>query len=253
MQQEQDEIVTEVHGRVSVITINRVAAKNAINGAVAEGLVAALGELDARDDLFAGVICGAGGTFSSGMDLKAFMGGGVPSKLGTVFEDGSKKPLIAAVEGFALAGGLELALTCDLIVAARGAKLGIPEVRVGLFAGGGGLFRLGRRLPYSVAMQMAITGASITAEEGHHHGLVSKLTDPGAAAAAAVELAESIARNAPLAVAASKEVVRRTAALSEEDAWDLQKPYFRTVFGSNDAKEGPRAFAEKRQPSWTGT
>lgn len=248
-----DEILTQIRDRVLIITINRPAAKNAIDGAVAEGLVAALTKLDTNDDLFVGVLCGAGGAFSSGMDLKAFSGSGIPAGLDDVFRHGSKKPLIAAVEGFALAGGLELALTCDLIVAAHGAKFGIPETRVGLFAAGGGLFRLGRRLPYGVAMQMALTAAPITAEEAHHHGLVAQLAEPGATVDAAIKLAEAVARNAPLAVAASKELLRQTSGLTEEESWELQKPHMRTVFRSNDAKEGPRAFAEKRAPAWSGT
>lgn len=248
-----DEVLTEVRDHVLLITINRPAAKNAIDGPTAEGLVAAMAQLDSDDDLFVGVLCGAAGTFSSGMDLKAFSGSGVPAGLDQVFRHGSKKPLIAAVEGFALAGGLELALTCDLIVAARGAKFGIPEARVGLFAAGGGLFRLGRRLPYGVAMQMALTAAPITADEAHDHGLVAQLTDPGTTVEAAIELAEAVARNAPLAVAASKEILRQTSGLTEDESWELQKPYMRTVFRSNDAKEGPRAFAEKRAPAWSGS
>jgi enoyl-CoA hydratase len=248
-----DEVLTEIRDRVLVITINRPAAKNAIDTAVSQGVASALAELNERDDLTVGVLTGAGGAFSSGMDLKAFSGSGIPQGLDVVFEQGSKKPLIAAVEGLALAGGLELALSCDLIVAARGAKFGVPEARVGLIAGGGGLFRLSRRLPYGVAMQMAITAAPITAEEAHHHGLVTELTEPGGALTAAIELAEKVARNAPLAVAASKQLVRATGGLTEEECWEIQKPHMRTVFKSNDAKEGPRAFAEKRAPAWSGS
>jgi enoyl-CoA hydratase len=205
---------------------------------VAEGLVAALAQLDDSNDLFVGVIFGAGGAFSSGMDLEAFTGSGIPKGLDTVFLEGCRKPLIAAVEGFALAGGLGLALTCDLIVASRGAKMGIPEARVGLFAAGGGLFRLGRRLPYGVAMQMAITAAPITAEDAHHHGLISQLTEPGAALAAALELADSIARNAPLAVVASKDLIRQTGGLTEHDAWELQRPHMRTCFAPMMQRKG---------------
>lgn len=248
----QDEVITEVRDHVLVITINRPAAKNAIDSAVAEGLVDALVQLDAKEDLFVGVVTGAGGAFSSGMDLKAFSGSGVPRALDTLFREGSKKPLIAAVEGFALAGGLEVALVCDLIVAARGAKLGIPETRVGLFAAGGGLFRLASRLPYGLAMEMAVTASPITAEVAHEHGLVSRITEPGEALSTALDLAERIARNAPLAVAASKELIRESAGRTETEAWDLQTPHMRTVFRSADAKEGPRAFAEKRAPRWSG-
>ncbi len=248
-----DEVLTEVRGHVMVVTINRPTAKNAIDSAVADGLVGALAELDNNGNLFVGVIAGAGGVFSSGMDLKAFSAAGVPRGLDTVFRQGSRKPLVAAIEGFALAGGLEIALICDLIVAARGAKLGIPETRVGLFAAGGGVFRLARRLPYGVAMEMALTAAPITAEEAYQHGLVNAVTERGHALSAAIKLAERIAGNAPLAVAASKELIRESLGCNESEAWDLQAPHMRTVFRSGDAKEGPRAFAEKRDPRWAGT
>ena len=152
------------------------------------------------------------------------------------------------MEGFALAGGLEIALTCDLIVAAKGVKLGIPEVNKGLFAAGGGLFRLPERVPYGVAMEMALTSDPILAEQAHELGLVARLAEPGKAAEVALALAERIAQNAPLAVAASKQIVRQTRGLIEEDAWTLQSPHAAKVFTSQDAKEGPRAFAEKRPP-----
>ena len=160
--------------------------------------------------------------------------------------------MIAAVEGFALAGGLEIALTCDLIVAAKGVKLGIPEVNKGLFAAGGGLFRLPDRIPYGVAMEMALTSDPITAEQAKDWGLVARLSEPGDAAQDALALAERIAQNAPLGVAASKQVIRATRGLSEEDSWALQGPLLAKVFSSEDAKKGTRAFAEKRVPVWTG-
>ena len=168
-------------------------------------------------------------------------------------QNGATKPLVGAIEGFALAGGLELALSCDLLVAARGAKLGIPEVGVGLFAAGAGLFRLPGRVGYGTAMEMAITGDPITAEEAADHGLVSRLTEPGGALGEALALAERIARNAPLAVAASKQLIRATQGATEEELWKMQRPHMATVWKSDDAKEGPRAFAEKRPPEWTGT
>jgi enoyl-CoA hydratase len=186
------------------------------------------------------------------MDLKAFASEGMPKGFDSFLQRGSQKPLIAAVEGFALAGGLEIALSCDLIVAARGVKLGIPEVNKGLFAAGGGLFRLPNRIPYGVAMEMALTSDPITAEQGHELGLVARLADPGQASAVALELAERIAENAPLAVAASKQIIRASRGVAEEDAWKLQGPLLGRVFSSEDAKEGPRAFAEKRKPQWTG-
>jgi enoyl-CoA hydratase len=156
------------------------------------------------------------------------------------------------VEGFALAGGLEIALTCDLIVAAKDVKIGIPEVNKGLFAAGGGLFRLPTRVPYGVAMEMALTSDPISAEQAHAFGLVTRLAEPGKAAEVALELAERIAKNAPLAVAASKQIIRETRGLTEEEAWKLQAPLSAKVFSSEDAREGPRAFAEKREPKWTG-
>ena len=187
------------------------------------------------------------------MDLKAFAAGGPPKGFDQFLETGSKKPLIAAIEGFALAGGLEVALTCDLLVAAKDAKIGIREVKVGLFAAGGALLRLPRRLPYSVAMEMALTGQPITADEAKSYGLVSRVTENGATIDAALELAELIAENAPLAVAASKALIQAQQGITEEEFWELQKPHMKKVFTSNDAMEGPASFAEKRSPNWSGT
>jgi enoyl-CoA hydratase len=247
-----NEIQTETHGRVRLITLNRPEARNAVNSALGQALVAAMEELDADDGLTAGVLTGAGGGFSAGMDLKAFAAEGPPKGFSEFLQNGSQKPLIAAVEGFALAGGLEIALSCDLIVAARGVKLGLPEVNKGLFAAGGGLFRLPGRVPYGVAMELALTSDPILAEAALEWGLVARLAEPGKAAEVALELAERIARNAPLGVAASKKIIRQTRGLSEEDCWAMQGPLLGKVFTSEDAKEGPRAFAEKREPKWTG-
>jgi enoyl-CoA hydratase len=247
-----DEILTETHGRVRLITLNRPEARNAVNSALGLALVAAVDELDSDDGLTAGVLTGAGRGFSAGMDLKAFASEGPPKGFNQFLVNGSRKPLIAAVEGFALAGGLEIALSCDLIVAAKGVKLGIPEVNKGLFAAGGGLFRLPARVPYGVAMEMALTSEPVLAEQAHELGLVSRLAEPGKAAEVALELAERIAQNAPLAVAASKQIIRQTRGLTEEESWALQGPLVGKVFTSDDAKEGPRAFAEKREPRWTG-
>ena len=246
-------VLTERRGRVMVITLNRPEAMNAINGALSEGLWSAVQELDSDSGLTAGVVTGAGKGFCSGMDLKAFSRGEDIGPMLEFVQNGAAKPLVGAIEGFALAGGLELALSCDLLVAARGAKLGIPEVGVGLFAAGAGLFRLPGRVGYGTAMEMAITGDPITAEQAADHGLVSRLTEPGDALGEALALAERIARNAPLAVAASKQVVRATQGATEEELWKIQRPHMATVWKSNDAKEGPRAFAEKRPPEWTGT
>jgi len=245
-------VLTERRGRVLLITLNRPEAMNAINFALATGLAAAIDELDNDPGLTAGVLTGNGRGFSAGMDLKAFSRG---ENIGPFFEFvkvGSKKPLIAAIEGFAFAGGLELALTCDLLVASHGAKLGIPEAGVGLFAAAGGLMRLPSRVGYGKAMEMAITADPITAEEGAQFGLIARLVDKGDAVNVAMALAERVAKNAPLSVSASKQLVRAAQGVTEAEFWELQAPYM-SVFSSNDAKEGPRAFAEKRSPEWTGT
>jgi enoyl-CoA hydratase len=248
-----DAVVTERRDRVLVITLNRPEAMNAINGALSNGLWSAVQELNDNPGLTAGVLTGAGRGFCAGMDLKAFARGEDIGPMMTFVQRGADKPLIGAIEGFALAGGLELALSCDLLVAARGARLGIPEAGVGLFAAGGGLLRLPSRVGYGKAMEMAITADPISAEEAADLGLVARLTDKGGALEGALALAERVARNAPLAVAASKQLVKATQVLTEEEFWALQRPLQTRVFGSKDAKEGPRAFAEKRPPNWTGT
>jgi enoyl-CoA hydratase len=246
-------VLTERRGRVLLITLNRPEAMNSVNNALATGLLAAVAELDDDAGLTAGVLTGNGRGFSAGMDLKAFLAGEDVSGLFTFVKDGTKKPLIGAIEGFALAGGLEMALTCDLLVAAKGAKLGIPEAGVGLFAAAGGLLRLPSRVGYSKAMEMAITADPITAEEAYEYGMVARLVEKGEAVEAAMTLAERVARNAPLSVAASKQLVRATQGVTEDEFWKLQEPFQRSVFTSNDSKEGPLAFAQKRAPEWTGT
>lgn len=248
-----DAILTERRDRVLVITMNRPEAKNAINGALATGLWAAVEELNTDPTLTAGVLTGAGGAFCSGMDLKGFARGEDISPATEFFRRGSDKPIIAAIEGFALAGGLELALACDLLVAAEGARLGIPEVKVGLFAAGGGVMRLPGRVGYGKAMEMAITGDPISAEEALTYGLVTRLATPGTAVEVAIELAERVAKNAPLAVAASKKMIRAASGATEAELWALQSTLVGGVFSSNDAKEGPAAFAEKREPNWSGS
>jgi enoyl-CoA hydratase len=245
-------VLTERRGRVLLITLNRPEAMNSINGALSRALVAAVEELDGDSGLTVGVLTGAGRGFSAGMDLKAFARGEDIGPMMKFIRNGARKPLIGAIEGFALAGGLELALTCDLMVAAKGAKLGIPEVSVGLFAAAGGLLRLPSRVGYGKAMEMAITADPITAEEAHQYGLVARLAEPGSAVATAMELAERVARNAPLAVAASKQLVALAPGVTEDQFWEAQKSFYGPVFASHDAKEGPKAFAEKRPPEWTG-
>lgn len=223
---------------------------------LAEGLSAALDELDRDDALVVGVLTGSGKGFCAGMDLKAFVTGERPwvgdRGFAGIVRRGPAKPLIAAVEGFALAGGLEVALACDLVVAARGAKLGIPEVKRGLAAAGGGLMRLPRRIPYHVAMELALTGEPILAERAFELGLVNRLSDPGSAADVALELAKEISSNAPLALIASKRVMEGQWDWSASEMWELQDEITGPVFVSKDAKEGAKAFAEKRLPSWRG-
>ena len=248
-----DEVLTERRDRVLLITLNRPKARNAVNTALARALTAAIEELDGDDGLTAGVLTGAGGGFCAGMDLKAFATEGPPKGFDEFLRNGAKKPLIAAIEGFAVAGGLEIALTCDLLVAAKGVKLGIPEVGVGLFAAGGALMRLPRLVPYGVAMEMALTGDPITAEKALEYGLVARIADSGKTVDEAIELATRIAKNAPLSVAASKQLIVDSFGRTEEEFWKHQLPQMKKVFASEDAKEGPRSFAEKRAPKWTGS
>jgi enoyl-CoA hydratase len=248
-----DEVLTERRDRVLLITLNRPKARNAINTALAGALITAIEELDSDEGLTAGVLTGAGGGFSAGMDLKAFATEGPPKGFDEFLRNGAKKPLIAAIEGFAVAGGLEIALTCDLLVAAKGVRLGIPEVGVGLFAAGGALMRLPRLVPYGVAMEMALTGDPITAEKALEYGLVARVAEPGEAVDEAIALATRIAKNAPLSVAASKQLIVDSFGRTEEEFWKHQIPQMKVVFASDDAKEGPRSFAEKRSPKWTGS
>ena len=249
-------VLTERRDGVLVITLNRPDARNAVNAALAEGVGAALDELDADDELRVGVLTGAGKGFSSGMDLKAFVAGESPYVEGRGFAGitrrSSRKPLIAAIEGFAVAGGFEIALSCDLIVASKGARLGIPEVKRSLVAAAGALFRLPRRIPYHLAMELALTGDPIDAERGHQLGLVNRLAEPGGALDAALELAGDIVKNGPLALIASKEIVQGSRDWTEEESWEKQGPIAGPVMGSEDAREGAIAFAEKRDPVWKG-
>ena len=247
-------VLVERRGRVMVITLNRPEAMNAINGALSNGLLAAVRELDSDDSLTAGVIAGNGRGFCAGMDLKAFARGEDIGPLNTFVREGCSKPLIAAVEGFALAGGCEIALTCDLLVASESSKIGIREVKVGLFAAAGGLMRLGARVGLTKAMELAVTGEPMGAADAKASGLLSEVTADGGALDAAIAWAERIAENAPLAVSASKKLVRAAGmGIDEDTLWEMQTPLMQKVFSSNDAKEGPIAFAEKRAPNWTGT
>lgn len=253
---DEQAVLTERRGRVLLITLNRPDARNAVNAALAQGIATALDELDGDGGLQVGVLTGAGKGFCAGMDLKAFVSGESPHVEGRGFagitQRSSDKPLIAAVEGFAVAGGLEVALSCDLIVAARGAKLGIPEVKRSLVAAAGALLRLPQRIPYHVAMELALTGDPIVAERAHELGLVNRLAEPGVAVETAIELAEAIAANAPLALAASKRIVVESPAWDPNEAWIKQGEIAGPVFVSEDAREGATAFADKRAPVWKG-
>ncbi|WP_327100484.1 crotonase/enoyl-CoA hydratase family protein [Nocardia vinacea] len=251
-----DEVLVERRGAVQVITINRPTAKNALNAGVAAGVAAAVDELDQSDELWAGVLTGAGGTFSSGMDLKAWLRGESPAIEGRglcgITMTPPRKPLIAAVEGWAVAGGFELLLACDLVVAARTARVGVPEVKRSLVARGGAALLLPRRVPFAIALELLLTGDPIGAERAAEVGLVNRLTEEGGALEGALALAETITTNGPLAVAATKEIARSSADWTLEEGWVKQVDIAQPVFSSADAVEGATAFAEKRAPIWKG-
>ena len=244
-------------GKLLVITLCRPAMRNAIDRATSQALADAMDRLDSDDTVTVGILTGEGGHFCSGMDLKAFVKGErieLPGRgLGGIIETPPKKPVIAAVEGFALAGGFEIALACDLIVAADNAQFGLPEVKRGLMAGSGGLLRLPQRIPRQIAMQYALTGDMMSAEEARQWGLVNLLTLPGEALGEAKTLAHKIAANAPLAVSVSKQVVSDSLHWPTDERWHRQNALLEIIIHSNDAKEGATAFSEKRPPLWTGT
>ena len=249
-------VLSERRGDVLLITLNRPEVRNAVNAAVAAGVAGALEELDADESLSVGVLTGAGGFFCAGMDLGAFVKGESPwygdRGFAGIAQRASRKPLIAAIEGFAVAGGMEIALACDLIVAAKGAKLGIPEATRSLVAAGGALLRLPRRMPYHVVMELALTGDPLPAERFHEFGLVNRLAEPGSAVEVALELAGRLAKNGPLALAASKRILQEQFDWSSADMWEKQGAISGPVFASEDAKEGANAFKEKRDPAWRG-
>jgi enoyl-CoA hydratase len=250
------EVLTERRGRTLLITLNRPDQRNAVNAALAAGVAAALDELDSDDELSVGVLTGAGNGFCAGMDLKAFVRGESAWVDGRGFagivQRPPAKPIIAAIEGFAVAGGFEIALACDLIVASSGAKLGIPEVKRSLVAAGGALLRLPRRIPYHVAMELALTGDPIDAERGAALGIVNRVAEKGGAVDAALELADAVAANGPLALTASKRIIVEAPGWPEDQAWERQGEISGPVFTSEDAREGATAFAEKREPEWKG-
>lgn len=256
----EEPLVRERHGRVELLRINRERARNAIDGPTSIALGRALEEIAADDAVWVVVLTGTGDkAFSAGMDLKAFVAGqardimSVEHGFANIARRRFPKPIIAAVNGMALAGGCEIVLSCDLVVAAEHAAFGLPEVKRGLVPGGGGLLRLPQRLPYSVALELALTGETISAQRAAELGFVNRVVPAAELVPAALALAEKICENAPVAVRTAKEIMRRSIALSEEAAWEMETELIAPIFTSNDAIEGATAFAEKRPPVWTGT
>jgi enoyl-CoA hydratase len=251
-----DAVLTDVVDGVLVVTINRPEARNAINTETAVAIGEAMDRLDTDSSLVSGIVTGAGGTFCAGMDLKAFLAGERPSIPGRGFagivEQPPVKPVIAALEGYAIAGGFEIALACDMIVAAEDARFGLPEVKRGLVAAGGGLMRLPQRVPFHLAMEWALTGELIPATRGHEVGLVNQLTPKGGARDEALTLARAIAANGPLAVAASKRIIVEAPEWPAAEMFDRQRQVSEPVRSSEDAREGATAFKEKRAPRWQG-
>ena len=253
-----DAVRLDVKNGVAIVTLNRPHVRNAIDKPTADALAAAVDEIDERADVAVAVITGAGTTFCAGMDLKAFSSTGerplhdVRGAFGFVRKP-PIKPVIAAIEGNALGGGLEIALACDLIVVARSSRLGLPEVKRGLVAAAGGVLRLPRRIPRGLAMELILTGEALTAGQAQELGLVNRIAADGEALTVALELAEAIAVNAPLAIQAAKRIVDESADWTMAEAFDLQARYTDPVRSSQDAAEGARAFVEKRLPRWTGT
>jgi enoyl-CoA hydratase len=250
-----EDVLVSIADGIMEVTINRPEARNAMSKAAAEAISAAMDRLEAQDDVRCAILTGAGGTFCSGMDLKGFLAGELPMVGDRGFAGLTswtpKKPVIAAVDGHALAGGMELALACDLIVAHVDAVFGIPEVKRGMIAAGGGVVQLLRLLPRPLAMEMALTGDPIGARRAYELGLVNRLVE-GPAIDGARELARAIAANGPLAVMASKAVIRESRLWPEEEIMARQMPYIGPVFISEDAREGAQAFAQNRKPVWHG-
>lgn len=253
---EEEPLITRVDGNILHIVLNRPRAKNAVNHRMAELMVDAIDRFNADDSLAIAVLSGAGGTFCSGMDLKAFVAGETPMIEGRGFAGLTlappAKPLIAAVEGYALAGGFETMLACDLVVVSEDAQFGIPEVTRGLVAFAGGVYTLPERTHRAIAMEMALTGGLYSAEFVYRHGLVNRIVPPGQAVSQATELARTIAANGPLAVRVSKQVIVESADWPRTEKHERQQPFADQIIHSADAQEGARAFAEKRAPRWTG-
>lgn len=252
----EDNVLIERRDGVLIITINRPEARNSFDLKTADAMSRALDSLENDDQLHVGVLTGAGGHFSAGMDMKAFLRGDVPyvahRGIFGILNQPPDKPLIASIEGAAIAGGFELMLACDLVVAADDVLLGLPEVKRGLCAAAGGLMKLPRRIPLAIAAELTLTGELINAERGRELGLVNRLAPPGGALDAALELAQAVAANAPLAVKASKEVLYASLDWTSAEAWGKQGGIVGPVLASDDAIEGSKAFSEKRAPRWQG-
>lgn len=249
-------IITERRGPILLVTINRPQAKNAFDNLTSRQMNEAMDLLDDDDSLFLGIITGAGGTFSAGADLIE-IGKGItrerqPRGGFGVFGKPPRKPLIAAVEGYAVGGGFELCLACDIIIAAKTAKLGLPEVRHNVVAIGGGLFRLPKRMPYHLAMELALTGELRDAGFFHNIGIVNRLTEQAEAVNEAFAFAEKLLANGPTALAASKQIIRQAFEWKEDEAWAAQMPIAELALNSEDRREGLQAFREKRKPVWKG-
>lgn len=252
----EPEVLTDRSEGILTITINRPQARNAMTAAAAQLIADALDQLDREDALRIGILTGTGGTFCSGMDLKGFLRGERPAVDGRGFGGLTmrrpKKPLVAAVEGYALAGGFELVLACDLVVAAENAQFGLPEAKRGIAATAGGLLRLPHQLPWRIAMELALSGDMFPAERAYHYGLVNRLVNPGAALAEARRLGQAIAENGPLSVEISKRVILESQDWPSAEMWGRQGAITDSIFSTEDAIEGSRAFAEKRKPVWKG-
>ena len=251
-------VETEVQGRVLVITLNRPEARNAVNGDVARGIEAAIDRLEEDDDLWCGILTHTGPVFCAGADLKAIAAGQAADLqtarggFGGITRRERTKPIIAAIDGPALAGGCEISLSCDLIVASRTSSFGLPEVKRALVAAAGGLFRLPRALPAAVAMEVVLTGDPISAERAYHFGMINEVVEPGESLAAAKALAERIAVNAPLAVRESRKVVLAANTATDDELWKMSGQGMMNMAMTEDFGEGPRAFIEKRAPKWKG-
>jgi enoyl-CoA hydratase len=248
----------EQRGPFAVVKINRPDARNAVNGAVAQGIEDAIDKIEENDDIWVGILTGEPPVFCAGADLKEINSGNAAALqtsrggFGGITQRERTKPIVAAVDGPALAGGTEIVLSCDLVVASTTATFGIPEVKRSLVAAAGGLFRLPRKIPFNVAMELALTGDPIDATVAHHHGLVNRLCDPGDALDVAIELAEQICANAPVAVRETRKILLEATMAPDDVGWKMSAEGMVKAMSSEDFSEGLTAFIEKRKPQWSG-